>query len=184
MMHSGREYVPFLEAIARSEPQIQAVLFTDLAGVLKSVVERTTTTTPTPNTDQLHAFLGCAIAQSYVEMGSQHALNQLHTVIVEYQRGTLLLSPTGSGVLIVQADPGANIGLIRHKIKIVAQKLRKLESKLERHPILPLGRIPSELSAKHLKTPESGAKSPPTEKKEHVDDKEVLKQALEALDSL
>lgn len=187
-MYAGREYGPFLEKIAKSEPRIRAVLLTDLAGVLKSRVERTTATTPTPNADQLHAFLGCAIAQSVAEMGVQYALNALNTVIVDYQQGTLILAPTGQGVLIILADPGANLGLIRYQIMRVAKKLRQLEAQLETKQeisqIPSLMEIPSRLSTEPRRILESTESDSATEKQEQSNEKDALKQALAALDDL
>ena len=183
-MHPRREFTLYLEELAKSEPQIQAVLYTDLAGVVKGVLKRNTASEPTPHADQLHAFLGCAIAQSYVEMGTNYALKELRTVMVEYQRGTLLLAPTCSGVLMVLADLGANLGFIRHKLVRIAKKVRKLESALETRQLPSSAGIPKDSGPKQISSPTSEEEHRSKGKKEPVDDKEVLKQALQALDNI
>ena len=183
-MYPGRKYAPMLEELAKSEPQIQAVILTDLAGIVKGAIKRTTTSTPTPNVDQLHGFLGCVIAQSYVEMGVNYALNKLQTVIVEYHRGTILLTPTSVGVFMVLADPGANLGFIRHKMTRIAKKLHKLESKLETLQLPSSPSIPSDSDTKPFPSPPPGEEHRPEEQNEPVDDKESLERALRALDSL
>jgi len=181
MMDSGNVYGPFLLEIANSESRIKAVLLTDLSGVLKSVVERTTATASLQSADRLHAFLGSAIAQSFMEMGSQHALNQLNTVIVEYQEGSLLLAPTSHGVLMVLADPGANLGLIRYKITLVAKKMHQLEPQLELSQVPPITGIPRKHPTKISTNLEP---STSTEEKGRTDEKQLLKQALSALDDI
>lgn len=183
-MHLRREYTLFLEELAKSEPQIQAVLYTDLAGVVKGVLKRNTASEPTSHTDQLHAFLGCAITQSYVEMGTNYALKELRTVMVEYQWGTLLLAPTCSGVLMVLADLGANLGIIRHKLGRIVKKVLKLESTLETRQLPSSAEIPKGNSPKQISSPTSEVEHRSKGKKEPVDDKEVLKQALQALDNI
>lgn len=183
-MHPRREFAPYLEELAKSELQIQAVLYTDLAGVVIDVLKRKTASEPTPNADQLHAFLGCAIAQSYVEMGTNYALKELRIVMVEYQQGTLLLAPTCSGVLMVLADLGANLGFIRHKLVRIAKKVRKLESALETRQLPSSTEIPKGNGPNKLSSPTTEVEHRSIGKKEPVDDKELLKQALQALENI
>ncbi len=183
-MHPRREFAPYLEELAKSELQIQVVLYTDLAGVVIDVLKRNTASNPPPHADQLHAFLGCAIAQSYVEMGTNYALKELRTVMVEYQQGTLLLAPTCSGVLMVLADFGANLGFIRHKLVHIAKKVRKLESALKTLQLPSSTEIPKDNDSKKLNSPTTEVEHRSVEKKEPVDDKELLKQALEALENI
>lgn len=180
-MRSGNVFGPFLEDLANSESRIKAVLLTDLSGVLKSVVERTTTTSSIQSADRLHAFLGSAIAQSFMEMGSQYELNKLNTVIVEYRGGTLLLAPTSHGVLMVLADPGANLGLIRFKITLIAKEIHQLEPQPELSQIPPVTGISRMLGTERSPILESRAS---TEKKDRTNEQELLKHALSALDDI
>ncbi|MFQ6125407.1 MAG: hypothetical protein ACE5R6_12505 [Candidatus Heimdallarchaeota archaeon] len=180
-MYPKREFTLFLEELAKSEPQIQVVLYTDLAGVVKGVLKRNTTSEPTSHVDQLHAFLGCAIVQSYVEMGMNYALKKLRTVMVEYQHGTLLLAPTCSGVLMVLADLGANLGFIRHKLVRIKEKVRKLESTLETPQLPPLTEIREDNGTKKRNSSIIEVRH---QIKEPVDEKELLKKALQALDNI
>lgn len=178
------EYIALLEEIAKSEARIRAVLLTDLAGVLKHAVERSSSTSTISSSDQLHAFLGYAIAQGAAEMGSKQELNELHTVIVEYQQGSLILAPINSGVIIVLTESGSNLGLIRYKLASVAKKLFTLESTLSstQHPDLnthPPEIITISNSTQEIETPLTSSGN-----REDLPEEDAILLALDALDNL
>ena len=178
------EYIALLEEIAKSEARIRAVLLTDLAGVLKHAIERSSSTSTISSSDQLHAFLGYAIAQGAAEMGSKQELNELHTVIVEYQHGSLLLTPINSGVIIVLTESDSKLGLIRYKLTSVATKLFELESTLIRTQHPDLNTHPLDITARSISTQEIETHLSSSENREDLPEEDAILLALDALDNL
>lgn len=125
------EFAPILEDIATYGPQIQMVALTDFSGDLKGLVRQPTTSTLSSVIDADHVFLGWAIAQSYEQIGSYYAFNDLNTVTIEYNRGIVLLAPTEIGVFIVLVNRDANVEFIRQKLLNVAESLHKQAAELE-----------------------------------------------------
>ena len=164
-MRPERNFTLLLEEIATSEPHIRMVGLTSRAGVLKGVIKQATSTTPIPKIDELHAFLGSAIAQAYVQIGSIYEFNDLYTVIIEYHQGTLLLAPTGTGVLIVLADLGANIGYIKYQMKTVAKKFHTLENDLGTHKVPSFIEIPDDFGMKQPRISSDSDEHPSEEEK-------------------
>ncbi|MFQ5820254.1 MAG: hypothetical protein ACE5I5_09735 [Candidatus Heimdallarchaeota archaeon] len=130
------QFAPILDEIATFGPQIQMVALTDFAGDLKGLIKQPTTSTLLPTIDADHIFLGWAIAQSYVQLGSYYAFNDLSTVTIEYNRGTVLLTPTEIGVFIVLVNPGASVEFIRQKLLNIAEKLHRQAAELETTHVL------------------------------------------------
>ncbi len=178
------DYIALLEEIAKSEARIRAVLLTDLAGVLKHAVERSSSTSTIASSDQLHAFLGYAIAQGVAEMGSKQELNELHTVIVEYQQGSLILAPINSGVIIVLTESGSNLGLIRYKLASVAKKLFTLESTLIPTQQPDHNTHPHEITTSYTSTQEIETPLTSSGNREDLPEEDAILLALDALDNM
>lgn len=179
-MHPEREYMPFLEEIFISDPRIQIVIYTDITGIPKCAIKRDTKATVIPTIDLDYLFLGCAIAQSYMQFGSYYEYINLRTVIISYQHGTLLFTPVQDlGMLLVLAKIDAHLGNIRFKMTVAVKKLLKLEVELESRHVPSLAKNPGEFGTNQHETTMVGAENPPIEKEESVDDIEKFNQDLE-----
>ncbi|MFQ6124103.1 MAG: hypothetical protein ACE5R6_05780 [Candidatus Heimdallarchaeota archaeon] len=172
------EFALILEEIATFGPQIQMVALTDFTGDLKGLIKQPTTSTLPPITDADHVFLGWAIAQSYEQIGSYYAFNNLSSVTIEYKRGTVLLTPTKIGVIIVLLNPGVSVEFIRQKLLNIAEKLHKLA--MERETSYELDSVESRDEFGLILTDKTNSSI-----KEHqsINDKKGLNRALKSFSS-
>ena len=170
------KFAPILDEIATYGPQIQMVALTDFAGDLKGLIKQHTTSTLLPTIDADHVFLGWAIAQCYVQIGSYYAFNDLNTVTIEYKRGTVLLAPTAIGVFIVLVNPGASVDFIRQKLLNIAEKLHKQAAELETSHVPDIVESQDELGLLLV-----DEENPPMGENKPIDVKKRLKQAIKSL---
>lgn len=173
------EFAPILEDIATFGPQIQMVALTDFAGDLKGLIKQPTTSILSSIIDADHVFLGWAIAQSYEQIGSYYAFNDLSTVTIEYDRGTVLLAPTEIGVFIVLVNPSANIEFIRQKLLNIAEMLQNQAAEIETSPVPDFVENQDELGLLL-----DNKENPPMGKNKSIDEKKGLKQAIKSFFSL
>jgi len=139
------KYIEFLGEIASSGPTIQMLALADLTGALKCLIHQPTPSKPVADFSNAHVFLGWAVAQSFVQLGSYYDFNNLQIVMIEYHRGTLLLAPLETNVLVLLVDTSTSVEFVRQKLPIYAQELSKLEETIETRPVTIRNDLLSEL---------------------------------------
>ncbi len=182
-MFPESNYISFLDDLFISGPNIHMVALTDLSGTLKVMIKHPAYDTSL-KTDDNHIFLGWAIAQAYIQIGSLYAFDYLSSVTIEYQNGTVLLTPIRTGLLITLTDKSASINFLRQKLHYFANMLTEHEYTQTTPPKNDSFNDLDAIEAKQPTIPPTRDDISHPKKDKVLNDKKIMKQAYDLLDDI